>query len=155
MVLSHHFSGTGLWYKSQYLREAQVNILADDVCRHEDYYANKINENMFCAGRSDWSQDACQVFPTSPGWMFFLVFPAGNTSLILFSYLSFSQGDSGGPLVCEVDNRLWLFGVISWGDGCAKEFRPGVYTRVTNYNQWIEEKTGLSTVTAGSLFSHN
>lgn len=67
VVLSLKFFGTGLWYKSQYLREAQVNILADDVCRHEDYYANKITDNMFCAGRPDWSQDACQVFPTSPG----------------------------------------------------------------------------------------
>nr|XP_046232129.1 plasminogen activator, urokinase b [Scatophagus argus] len=103
----------GLWYKSQYLREAQVNLLADDVCRHEDYYENMITDNMLCAGRPDWSQDAC-------------------------------EGDSGGPLVCEVGNRLFLFGVISWGDGCAKEFRPGVYTRVTNYNRWIEEKTGLS-----------
>lgn len=111
----------GLWYKSQYLREAQVNLLADDVCRHEDYYENMITDNMFCAGRPDWSQDAC-------------------------------EGDSGGPLVCEVDGRLFLFGVISWGDGCAKEFRPGVYTRVTNYNQWIEEKTGLSLITAGSMF---
>ncbi|XP_038590851.1 plasminogen activator, urokinase b isoform X2 [Micropterus salmoides] len=111
----------GLWYKSQYLREAEVNLLADDVCRHEDYYGNMITDNMFCAGRPDWSQDAC-------------------------------EGDSGGPLVCEVDNRLFQFGVISWGDGCAKEFRPGVYTRVTNYNGWIEEKTGLSSVTDGSMF---
>ncbi|XP_070783395.1 plasminogen activator, urokinase b isoform X2 [Enoplosus armatus] len=111
----------GLWYKSQYLREAQVNLLADDVCRREDYYENLITDNMFCAGRPDWSQDAC-------------------------------EGDSGGPLVCELDGRLFQFGVISWGDGCAKEFRPGVYTRVTNYNQWIGEKTGLPSITAGSMF---
>lgn len=71
VVLSNDFFGTGLWYKSQYLREAQVNILADDVCRHEDYYANLITDNMLCAARPDWSQDACQVFPTSPGWMLF------------------------------------------------------------------------------------
>lgn len=55
----------GLWYKSQYLREAQVNILADEVCRHEDYYENMITDNMFCASRPDWSQDACEVFTTS------------------------------------------------------------------------------------------
>ncbi|XP_028424016.1 plasminogen activator, urokinase b isoform X2 [Perca flavescens] len=111
----------GLWYKSQFLREARVNLLADDVCRHEDYYGNMISDNMFCAGRPDWSQDAC-------------------------------EGDSGGPLVCQVGSRLFLFGVISWGDGCAKENKPGVYTKVTNYNRWIEEKTGLSSITAGSMF---
>ncbi|XP_030611250.1 plasminogen activator, urokinase b [Archocentrus centrarchus] len=112
-----------LWYRSQYLREAQVSLLADDVCRQKDYYENMITDNMFCAARPDWSQDAC-------------------------------EGDSGGPLVCEVGNRLFLFGIISWGEDCAKKLRPGVYTRVTNYNKWIEKKTGLESITAGAMFPH-
>ncbi|XP_041829391.1 plasminogen activator, urokinase b [Melanotaenia boesemani] len=111
----------GLWHMSQTLREAQVNLIADNVCRQKDYYGNMITDNMFCAGRPDWSQDAC-------------------------------EGDSGGPLVCEVGDRFFLFGVISWGDGCAAVQRPGVYARVTNYNKWIEEKTGLTSITAGTLF---
>lgn len=50
------------------------------------------------------------------------------------------KGDSGGPLVCRNKDRMTLMGVISWGDGCGQKDKPGVYTRVTNYINWINGK---------------
>ncbi|XP_042314228.1 coagulation factor X-like [Sceloporus undulatus] len=48
------------------------------------------------------------------------------------------QGDSGGPHVTEYKNTYFLTGVISWGEGCAREGKYGVYTKVSKFIGWIK-----------------
>ncbi|XP_065108778.1 trypsin I-P1-like [Paramisgurnus dabryanus] len=47
------------------------------------------------------------------------------------------QGDSGGPMVYKNDS-LWIqSGIVSFGRSCAQADYPGVYTRVSQYQGWI------------------
>ncbi|CAF3672859.1 unnamed protein product [Rotaria sordida] len=48
------------------------------------------------------------------------------------------QGDSGGPLVLDIGQGVFeLIGLVSFGIGCAKYMKPGIYTRVSSYIDWI------------------
>ncbi|XP_057568469.1 serine protease hepsin isoform X2 [Hippopotamus amphibius kiboko] len=105
------------WGNTQYygqqagvLQEARVPIISNDVCNGPDFYGNQIKPKMFCAGYPEGGIDAC-------------------------------QGDSGGPFVCEDSisrtPRWRLCGIVSWGTGCALAQKPGVYTKVSDFREWI------------------
>ncbi|XP_076239133.1 venom serine protease Bi-VSP [Calliopsis andreniformis] len=47
------------------------------------------------------------------------------------------QGDSGGPLMFPQKTTFYQIGVVSYGYKCAEPGYPGVYTRVTEYLDFI------------------
>ncbi|XP_077332658.1 chymotrypsin-like elastase family member 2A isoform X3 [Lithobates pipiens] len=95
------------------LQQAQLTIISTSLCSSSQMYGTIIKSSMICAGYIEGKVDSC-------------------------------QGDSGGPLVALQSNNRWsLIGIVSFGEGCAIANKPGVYTRVTYFRNWIAQKSGI------------
>jgi len=107
------------------LNVVDVPILSNSECNNMFKLASldeHVSDDIWvCAGYRDGGKDAC-------------------------------DGDSGGPLsIQDVEKKtgenVWILGgIISWGpNSCGEKFRPGVYTRIPSYSEWIHEKIRVHT----------
>ncbi|XP_077471058.1 serine protease 56 isoform X1 [Stigmatopora argus] len=88
--------------------EAKVPLLPQNTCKNA-LGKELVTNTMLCAGYLSGGIDSC-------------------------------QGDSGGPLIYQdrMSGRFQLHGITSWGDGCGEKGKPGVYTRVSAFSDWIQ-----------------
>lgn len=91
----------------------EVNLPIWQMAKCREVFVERITDNIICAGAEEGGRDSC-------------------------------QGDSGGPLLVQLPNRRWIVvGIVSWGIRCGEKNRPGVYTRVDRYTQWIVENSDI------------
>lgn len=61
------------------------------------------------------------------------------------------QGDSGGPAVVpDGQGGHLLVGIVSWGEGCARAGKPGVYAEVASLSDFIDANDGDTAARSGS-----
>ncbi|KAJ8704519.1 hypothetical protein PYW07_011707 [Mythimna separata] len=128
------------------LQEVKVPVINNTACEAM-YQAAGYNEhipNIFiCAGRSRGGADSCEASEA-------MYQAAGYNEHIPNIFICAGrsrggadscEGDSGGPMVVrrERDDRFVLGGIISWGIGCAEPNQPGVYTRISEFRDWINQ----------------
>lgn len=97
-----------------HLQKAGINIKEPIQCNTtlslKTTRITELRDHQICAGDSEIISDTCEA-------------------------------DSGGPFTLTFGNWKSLVGVTSFGpNACNREKLPGVYTRVSSFIDWIEEK---------------
>ncbi|GAB1694612.1 serine protease [Krasilnikovia sp. M28-CT-15] len=95
--------------QQRYLLKATVPFVDDATCNSSTMYDGQvIPSDEICAGYVQGGVDTC-------------------------------QGDSGGPMFRRDAANAWIqVGIVSWGEGCARPNKPGVYTQVSNFASAIQ-----------------
>ncbi|XP_072926967.1 chymotrypsin-like elastase family member 1 [Hemitrygon akajei] len=95
---------------SSTLQEAPILVVSYDVCSQPEWWGNYVTQKMVCAG-GDGIIAGC-------------------------------QGDSGGPLNCQHGGTYYIHGATSFvaAAGCDTYMKPTVWTRVSSYISWINNK---------------
>ncbi|GAA0543230.1 serine protease [Paractinoplanes ferrugineus] len=94
--------------QQRYMLKASVPFVSDSTCNSSAMYGGEvIPTDEICAGYAAGGTDTC-------------------------------QGDSGGPMFrTGANGALVQVGIVSWGDGCARRNKPGVYTQVSYFSSAI------------------
>jgi secreted trypsin-like serine protease len=92
------------------LRKVKLPITDNKLCAEENKAIMPVRDGQICAGGVEESKGIC-------------------------------NGDSGGPLLCQMkDNQWFQVGISSWSKPCAHKGFPAVFTRVSEYQDWINQK---------------
>src|SRR4029453_142014 len=88
--------------QQRYLLKATVPFVSDTTCNSRTMYNGAvIASDEICAGYTQGGGDTC-------------------------------QGPSGGPMFRRDSANAWIqVGIVSWGEGCARPNKPGVYSQVS------------------------
>lgn len=63
-----------------------------------------------------------------------------NSQICVGNGYAACNGDSGGPLSCRVGGKWYVAGATSWGrSGCQTSGYPSVYSRVSEFRDWIDD----------------
>lgn len=97
---------------SNILRHVTLQLVSNKDCNGLASYSGAITDQMICAGFAEGGKDSC-------------------------------QGDSGGPLIVpDMTGGFVQAGIVSFGEGCGRPNKYGVYTRVSVIQAWVAGKIG-------------